>query len=80
VFVLSHVPGYDAEVVDIDVVNEGANIYGRVESASLTLRGRWKYMNQQDFSQLPVFSSGLWDQHSVWRTLLTGILGCASRH
>ena len=52
-------------MVDIDVVNEGANIYGRVESASLILRGRWKYMNQQEFSIQPFWDSLIWHHHSL---------------
>lgn len=71
---LTLVPGHDAEVVDTNVVNEGENIYARVESASLTLRGRWKYMNQQDFSHNP----RLWNPYSAKQTLITGILDAPS--
>ncbi len=34
---ISLIPGDDADVIDIAVVNEGVDIYGRVKSASLTL-------------------------------------------
>jgi hypothetical protein len=53
----SFIPGDDAEVLDIAVVNEGADIYGRVKSASLTLRGRWNYMSHQNLLKSPFFNT-----------------------
>jgi len=49
------IPGDNAELLDIAVVNEGADIYGRVKSASLTLRGSWNYMSNQNLLKPPLF-------------------------
>jgi hypothetical protein len=53
----SLIPGDNAEVLDIAVVNEGADIYGRVKSASLTLRGSWNYMSHQNLLKAPFFNT-----------------------
>ena len=53
----SFIPGDNAEVLDIAVVNEGADIYGRVKSASLTLRGSWNYVSHQNLLKSPFFNT-----------------------
>jgi len=71
----SPIPGDGAEVLDIAVVNEGADIYGRVKSASLTLRGRWNYMDHQNLLKSPFFNTSRdarWEYDTIWSGLDQG--------